>query len=177
MSARRTPAITWSNPADITYGTALSGTQLDATASVPGTFVYSPAANTVLNAGANWRLSVTFTPTDTTDYTTATQSVTVNVGQAMLTVNADAKIKTQGHANPSLTASYTGFVNGDTSAVLSGSPSLSTLATTSSPVVAYAITADQGTLSSANYSFQFVNSILYVTGASDQLTSSQTACR
>ena len=54
-SAIQTPAITWSNPADITYGTALSGTQLDATASVPGTFVYSPAANTVLNAGANRR--------------------------------------------------------------------------------------------------------------------------
>ena len=30
-----TPAITWPTPAAITYGTALSGTQLDATASVP----------------------------------------------------------------------------------------------------------------------------------------------
>jgi len=33
-----TPAITWATPAAITYGTALSGTQLDATASVPGAF-------------------------------------------------------------------------------------------------------------------------------------------
>ena len=31
-----TPTVTWANPADITYGTALSATQLDATASVPG---------------------------------------------------------------------------------------------------------------------------------------------
>ena len=39
-------------PADITYGTALSATQLNATANVPGTFVYTPVAGTVLNAGA-----------------------------------------------------------------------------------------------------------------------------
>src|SRR4029079_15326841 len=45
--------ITWTAPADITYGTALSTTQLSATANVPGTFVYSPVAGTVLNAGAN----------------------------------------------------------------------------------------------------------------------------
>ena len=33
---KATPTITWSNPATITYGTALSGTQLNANASVPG---------------------------------------------------------------------------------------------------------------------------------------------
>ena len=39
---------------------------------MPGTFVYTPAAGTVLNAGAAQTLSVTFTPTDTANYTTAT---------------------------------------------------------------------------------------------------------
>ena len=34
--------ITWANPASIVYGTALSATQLNATASVPGTLVYTP---------------------------------------------------------------------------------------------------------------------------------------
>jgi 2-keto-3-deoxy-6-phosphogluconate aldolase len=61
-----TPVITWTTPAAIPYGTALSAAQLDATASVPGTFAYSPSAGTVLAAGAQ-TLSVTFTPTDTTD--------------------------------------------------------------------------------------------------------------
>ncbi|HXW15582.1 MAG TPA: hypothetical protein VEN79_13835, partial [Terriglobia bacterium] len=75
-----TPKITWAKPAAITSGTPLSSTQLDATASVPGTFVYSPAAGTVLPAGTQ-TLSVTFTPTDTVDYTTATDSVTINVKQ------------------------------------------------------------------------------------------------
>ena len=43
-SCKATPTITWAAPADITYGTALSATQLNATATVPGTFVYTPAA-------------------------------------------------------------------------------------------------------------------------------------
>ena len=48
---RATPVITWNNPANITYGTALSATQLNATANVAGSFTYTPAAGTVLNAG------------------------------------------------------------------------------------------------------------------------------
>jgi hypothetical protein len=46
-----TPVITWANPADITYPTLLSGTQLNATADVGGAFVYTPARGTQLNAG------------------------------------------------------------------------------------------------------------------------------
>lgn len=77
------PVLAWSNPADITYGAALSGTQLNATANVPGSFSYSPAAGTVLNVGSNQHLTVTFTPNDTANYTTAMASVTLNVLKAM----------------------------------------------------------------------------------------------
>jgi sugar lactone lactonase YvrE len=80
-----TPVITWATPAPIAYGTALSATQLDATASVAGTFVYTPAAGTTPVAGSD-TLSVTFTPTDTTDYTTATSSVTLTVNQLIPTI-------------------------------------------------------------------------------------------
>jgi hypothetical protein len=75
------PTITWPTPASIKSGTALSATQLDATASVPGTFVYSPPAGTVLAVGSQ-TLTVTFTPTNTTDYTTATASVVLVVSQS-----------------------------------------------------------------------------------------------
>jgi len=78
---KATPTINWPTPRSITYGTALSGNQLDATASVPGTLVYNPAAGTVLNAG-NQTLSVTFTPADITDYNSATATVTLQVRQA-----------------------------------------------------------------------------------------------
>jgi hypothetical protein len=71
-----TPTIAWATPAAIAYGTALSATQLNATASVAGSFIYSPAAGTVL--GGSQPLTATFTPTDKTDYTPATAMVTLS---------------------------------------------------------------------------------------------------
>src|SRR5439155_5717855 len=64
--SQSSPIITWATPAGITYGTALSNAQLNATASMPGTLVYTPAAGTVPASG-NDTLTVTFTPTDTTN--------------------------------------------------------------------------------------------------------------
>jgi hypothetical protein len=84
---KATPTVTWATPAAITYGTALSGTQLNATSSVPGTFVYSPVAGTVLGSGTQ-TLSVTFTPTDATDYTTSTATAIL----AVLTPQAIAAV-------------------------------------------------------------------------------------
>jgi hypothetical protein len=78
--AKASTALSWAAPADITYGTPLGDAQLNATASVPGTFAYSPAAGTVLAAGAT-TLDVTFTPSDP-NYTPATASVTLNVLKA-----------------------------------------------------------------------------------------------
>ncbi len=49
--AKATPTITWATPAAITYGTALSNTQLDATGSVPGVIFYSSSIGSVLPAG------------------------------------------------------------------------------------------------------------------------------
>jgi hypothetical protein len=80
-----TPIVTWSAPAAITYGTALSATELNATASVPGTFAYTPTAGTVLTAGLQ-TLSVTFTPSDTLNYTTQTGTVNLTVNPAIPTV-------------------------------------------------------------------------------------------
>jgi YVTN family beta-propeller protein len=80
-----TPTITWSNPANITHGTPLSNIQLDATSSVPGSFAYNPVAGTVLDVGTN-TLSTRFTPTDIVNYTTATDSVSINVTQATPTL-------------------------------------------------------------------------------------------
>jgi len=78
--------ITWPNPAPIAYGTALSSTQLDATANVPGTFVYSPAAGAVLAAG-NQTLSVAFTPTASLNYTSTTAQVTLVVTQPAISIS------------------------------------------------------------------------------------------
>jgi hypothetical protein len=72
--------ITWATPSPIVYGTQLSSAQLDATASVPGTFVYTPAAGTVLPAG-NQTLSTAFTPASPLNYASATAQVTLLVTQ------------------------------------------------------------------------------------------------
>src|SRR6185436_5810399 len=79
---KATPVITWANPADIVYGTALSATQLNATTTIPGTFVYTPPATTVLSAGAAQTLATTFTPTDTANYNSANKSVAITVLKA-----------------------------------------------------------------------------------------------
>src|SRR5207237_1041716 len=91
---KATPVLTWPTPADIVYGTALGATQLDASASVPGAFVYTPPTDTVLSAGAAQTLSVAFTPTDAANYTTATKTVSINVLKAATTItwNAPADI-------------------------------------------------------------------------------------
>lgn len=80
-----TPVLTWANPAAIVYGTALSASQLNAKASVPGKFAYSPALGAKLPAGIN-ALSVTFTPTDTNRYGTAEKAVALVVNRAAQTL-------------------------------------------------------------------------------------------
>jgi len=323
---KTTPVLTWTTPADVVYGTPLSGTQLNASASVPGSFTYTPPAGTVLNAGNGQVLRVAFTPTDTQKYNSASSSVVINVlkatatltlgnlgqvydgtarivsisttpfgisgtsvtyaglpnapinagtyavtgslnngnyvaspvngtlivaksnqsitftlaafgtygtditlaavassqlpvaytltgpatlsgsvlhftgvgtvtvtatqagngnyntapnvirsvsvGKAALLVTADTKFKVYGQANPALTVTYSGFVNGDTAAVLKGAPRLTTTATTTSVVGTYSIVTDPGTLSSANYSFVVANGSMFILAANTAATPS-----
>ena len=84
-----TPAIAWNAPGTLVYGTALSSGQLDASANLPGTLSYTPAAGTILGAGSD-TLSVTFTPSDTLDYTTATAQTTITVTPATPAIAWDA---------------------------------------------------------------------------------------
>jgi len=91
------PVITWNSPAPISYGTALSSTQLNATASVPGNFAYNPAAGTLFNAGT-YPLTVTFTPTDNQNYATATSQTSLRVTQAPTTTTLTASAMTVSQA-------------------------------------------------------------------------------
>src|SRR4029079_19541524 len=100
-----------------------------------------------------------------TSYSFAFSNGTLTVGQALLTVAANNQNKTYGATNPVLTASYSGFVNNDTTNALSGQPNLSTTAQTNSPVGTYPITAALGSLSATNYSFAFSNGTLTVAQA------------
>jgi len=114
------PTITWAAPVAITYGTALSATQLNATASTAGTFSYTPASGTPLKAGTQ-TLSVTFEPADTTDYNSANASVSLVVNQATPTVNCPAPAAlTYGAALSSTQLACTGSVPGSIVYTLAG---------------------------------------------------------
>jgi hypothetical protein len=75
--SQATPVIAWT-PASIQLGYLLGAVQLDATANVPGTFTYTPSSGTAIMTTSQ-TLSVLFTPTDWTDYTTANMSVPLTV--------------------------------------------------------------------------------------------------
>jgi uncharacterized protein (TIGR02145 family) len=73
------PVITWANPADVVNWTALSQIQLNATANVAGTFIYTPKLGTALNIGDNQELRVDFTPKDTSKYNSVNITVVINI--------------------------------------------------------------------------------------------------
>ncbi|MFK8114239.1 MAG: GEVED domain-containing protein, partial [Rubripirellula sp.] len=77
-------SVTWADPEDMIVGVALSSVQLNATANVAGSFVYTPAAGTVLAEGDGQVLSVTFTPEDMA-FAPITETVTINVVAAPTT--------------------------------------------------------------------------------------------
>jgi hypothetical protein len=97
LAVKLTPVVTWTAPAPITYGTPLSSTQLDATATVAGTFVYTPPSGRVLKAGTQ-TLSVKFTPTQSTNYNTVTANVQITVNKVGTTTTI-----TSNTPNPSTT--------------------------------------------------------------------------
>lgn len=164
ISGPTAPAITWPTPADIVYGTALGVAQLNATASVPGSFTYNPAAGIVLNAGTGQVLTAVFQPSNTLAHVAATNSVLLTVLKRPLTITAEDKATVFGQSLPALTLTYAGFVNGDTAAGLDVPATLSTLATSASPSGTYPITV--GGAADLNYAITFVPGTLTVGRAS-----------
>ena len=83
-----TPTVTqWPTATGITYGQTLADSTLTGgSASVPGSFAFT-TPSTKPNAGTASQ-SVTFTPTDTTNYNTVSGSVSVTVNKADPTVSA-----------------------------------------------------------------------------------------
>lgn len=95
---------------------------------------------------------------------------TANISPAALTVAANNQSRLYGTTNPVLTANYSGFVNGDNTNSLSGSPDISTTAVTNSPPGPYTIQVAAGSLGATNYSFTFNNGTLTVNGLPPVLT-------
>jgi hypothetical protein len=87
---------------------------------------------------------------------------TLTITQGALTITANPATRLVGTANPVFTATYAGFVNGDTPASLTGTLACVTTATLTSPVGTYPITCSGQT--SANYTITYVPGTLTITG-------------
>jgi hypothetical protein len=94
------------------------------------------------------------------NYSVAYVDGVLTVTPAMLTATAGSASRLYGSANPALFAGYTGFVNGETAAVLTAPASVATSAASTSGVGQYATRAAGATAS--NYSFTYVDGVLTV---------------
>lgn len=94
------PAVVWTNPAAIGPGTVLSPLQLNASANVAGTFTYTPNFGTILSAGTH-TLTAVFIPTDTVDYRSVTNTVSILVySQVTLQLMADGTVLLEAQGSP-----------------------------------------------------------------------------
>jgi ELWxxDGT repeat protein len=140
----------------------VDGTDFGTSVPLSGGSAASPST-TLLGAG-NHTIEAYYS--GDSNYSANSDSLIQAVSKAHLTVAADANTRPYGQANPALTATLSGFVNGDTAAVVSGGPSLSTTATAGSGVGSYPISVAAGTLSAANYDFpNLVNGALTIAPA------------
>ena len=103
------------------------------------------------------------------NYTISYVPGSVTVNPAPLTIMASNASKTYGGTVPTITASYSGFVNGQSSSVVTGT-TCSTTATATSPVGSYPSTCTGAT--AANYTITPVNGSVSVTAAALTVTAS-----
>ena len=92
-------------------------------------------------------------------YVTGNLTVTI----APLSISANYQTKAYGAALPALTVSYTGFVNGDTTASLSTQPTVTTTATASSHVANNPYTITASGEADSDYSITYAAGTLTVT--------------
>ena len=135
---------------------ALSGSAGTATAS---------CSTTARNTGGDHTIRASYKGDSNFNTSNSSLTQTVTATKPKLTVTCDNKSRDYGAANPTLTATITGFQGSDTQAnSTTGAPSCTTSANATSPVSGspYTITASQGTLASSKYDFTFVNGALTV---------------
>ncbi|MCF7710006.1 MAG: hypothetical protein K9M83_02435 [Opitutales bacterium] len=117
-----------------------------------GTLTYGGAAQGAINAGS---YALTVSGLTSGNYVLSYVPGTLTVNKAALTMVAVDASRLYGDANPAFTTTLTGFVNGQTLATsgVTGAGGVTTSATTASAVGAYALVADAGTYTAANYVF------------------------
>lgn len=153
-----------------TPGDSLEGVSPTLTYYAGSTATGTPLAGAPIDAGTYTVVAVF---PGSTDYLSASATTTFTISQAPLAISADDQTRVYGAANPTLTVSYQGFVNGETAGVLGGTLLVATPATSASDVGAYPITVSG--LTSSNYAITFTDGTLTITKADQTITWSQPA--
>jgi hypothetical protein len=164
---KATPAVTWNTPAAITYGTPLDAAQLNAVSNVPGGFVYTPAAGTVLNAGDNQKLSAQFTPVDATNYNEVLTEVFINVLKAQATISLANLNQNYDGSQKAVDASTTPAGLGGVTITYDGST------TTPKNAGSYAVVA---TLTNDNYQAENATATLVINKVAPVVTANGVTC-
>ena len=123
--------------------------------------IIAPTASTTATASsAAGTYPITLTGGSAANYNLTLQNGTLTVTKAALVADADDQSRVYGQANPTLTISYTGFVNGDNASAITA-PTASTPATASSAAGTYPISLSGG--SAANYNLTLQSGTLTIT--------------
>ncbi len=139
-----------------------SSIRLVGTRLTPGAFCTVSVNVAGVNTPGVFASNVTVSSTNHGTGNTSSESLVV-APWTILTVTADNKTMAYGGSLPTLTATLSGFVNGDTAAVVIGTAACSTTASSSSGGGTYPITCTAGTLSATNYIFSsFVGGTLSI---------------
>ena len=147
-------------------GTAPYGNFSVTNGSLPTGMTLSSAGVLSGTPGATGAFTFTVTASDASSGTgpyTGSATYTLHVTQAVLTITANNQSKTYGQANPALTVSYSGFINGDNSSSLTVQPTVTVSSTPTSGVGTYQIIVSGA--SDANYTIVYVNGTLTVNPA------------
>jgi hypothetical protein len=157
------------NPITLT-ATASSGLPVSYAATGPASLRGSKL--TVTGAGP---ITVTASQSGNNQYDPATPvSQSFASAPALLTVTANNAIWPTGAAEPPLTYTITGFVDGNTAAVVSGAAAESTTANSTSAPGAYPITFSTEALKAANYTFTYASGTLTVTPSFAEIVAEMT---
>ncbi|MNX58043.1 hypothetical protein D3C86_888720 [compost metagenome] len=157
------------NSGSKTYGDALTftGTEITTAGLINGntvtgvTLTSAGTAATATVAGSPYTIIPTAaTGNGLSNYNISYVNNNLTINKRALTITAENKEKFAGTANPTLTASYNGFANGETNAVLTTQPVLSTTATISSAIGDYPITVNGA--AAANYNISYSPGILKI---------------
>jgi uncharacterized repeat protein (TIGR02543 family) len=154
------------------------------TSTTTGTWSYSSGTTSVISlsgssatvvAAGTSVITATFTPDDTTNYNSGgTISMTVTVSKPTIAITASSHTVAFGGSVPTITPSYSGFVNGEDSSVVSGLTCSTSYTTTTS--VGTTTSTCSGAIAS-NYSFSYTSGVITISqgGQTNALTINSTS--